>query len=294
MKPSSRRTLEAEMRTAIGDVAIMTEEWTDAIEVLGTNPTHHLQLSLLPDTMNASARFADSWSPHRFERLGSLFLFPAHRQVHVRSDCRVQRSITCRLSPDGLAQWFDGELEWTDNRLAACLNVGNPNIRQLMWRIGDELRDAAVGREAIVELMVAQVAIELARYLGRIDDGAVGGGLAPWRLRMIDDYLLENSGKATLADLAALCNLSVRHLARAFRVSRKRSLGDHIAAQRMEQARRLLGHGVSVKETAFAVGFTEPTNFAAAFRRSTGESPRQYLQRTCVTHLELAADSDEA
>ena len=268
------------MRVGLGDIAIVAEDWAEPIDVVGVNQDHHLQLALLPDAMNASGCYANRWAPHRFERVGQLFLFPAREEIHARSTCRTQRSIVCRLRPDALAGWCERDMEWTDRRLSGSLDITSPSLRRLVWRIGDELLNPGFGREAMVELLAGEVAIELARYFLNVQDGAAGGGLAPWRLRLIDDCLADNASGASLAELANLCNLSVRHLARAFRVSRGCSLGDHIAAQRIAQARRMLGQGCSVKETAFAVGFTAPTNFAAAFRRATGETPRQYRQRT--------------
>jgi transcriptional regulator GlxA family with amidase domain len=42
---------------------------------------------------------------------------------------------------------------------------------------------------------------------------------------------------------------------------------------------------MGVKTVAFATGFTAPSNFAAAFRRATGETPRQYRQRALRPRL---------
>jgi transcriptional regulator GlxA family with amidase domain len=56
------------------------------------------------------------------------------------------------------------------------------------------------------------------------------------------------------------------------------SLGSYIAQCRLDAARRMLGSGMSVKQVAFATGFSAPTNFAAAFRHATGLTPRLYRQ----------------
>lgn len=273
------KQFEAMMQVDLGEVAIVAEKWTDEIDILSLTQDHHLQLSFLAAPVKASGGFPDHWGPNRFERMGPLFLLPAHRAIHARSNCRIQRSLHCRLNPDALSRWFDRELEWTDRRLTGSLDISSATIRLLMCRIADELRHPGFGREAIVELKLAEIGVELSRYFLGVEDSAVSGGLAAWRLRLIDDYLLHDAGSATLPGLAELCNLSVRHLARAFRISRGQSLGEYIADQRIDQARALLGSGMSIKQTAFAVGFTAPTNFAAAFRRSTGETPRQYRER---------------
>jgi AraC family transcriptional regulator len=274
-----RKKVEAATTVNLGHAAVVAEEWTDDIDIVGADPMHHVQLSLMGSTATGSGRFSDRWRPRRFERVGPMFLLPANEAIHARSDCRLQRSVICRLNPDALSKWFDMEMHWTDRRLAGTLDIGSQDIRQMMVHLGNELRNPGFGGEAMVELIVAQLGLELSRFLLSFDDDLAMGGLAPWRLRMIDDYLAEDPAAATLSRLADLCNLSVRHLARAFRVSRGRSLGDYIADRRIDRARRMLAGGKSVKEAAFAAGFTAPTNFAAAFRRSTGETPREFQQR---------------
>jgi AraC family transcriptional regulator len=107
----------------------------------------------------------------------------------------------------------------------------------------------------------------------------VTGGLAAWRLRLIDERLREIRAAPTLEELAKLCNLSVRQLTRGFRASRGRSIGEHVAQCRIENAKRLLATDESVKAIAYSLGFSSPSSFSFAFRRATGETPREFRQR---------------
>ena len=45
---------------------------------------------------------------------------------------------------------------------------------------------------------------------------------------------------------------------------------------RRERADQLLDAGMSVKEIAFALGFSEPSAFRRAFKRWTGSTPRSF------------------
>ncbi len=83
----------------------------------------------------------------------------------------------------------------------------------------------------------------------------------------------------TLAELAALCGLSVRQLTRGFRASRGCSIGEYLESSRVAHARRLLAAGQSVKSIAYALGFASPSGFCFAFRRATAETPREFRQR---------------
>src|SRR3546814_10190950 len=127
----------------------------------------------------------------------------------------------------------------------------------------------------MVDLMAAQAAIGRARQLLGLGDGVAVGGLAVWQLRRIDERIAGDPLPPSLNELAQLCGISPRHLTRAFRASRGCSIGEHLAAHRIEQSRQMLAAGSGVKAVAYTLGFTAPSNFAAAFRRATGESPRQ-------------------
>ena len=82
-----------------------------------------------------------------------------------------------------------------------------------------------------------------------------------------------------MAELAALCSLSVRQLTRGFRASRGCSINDYVSRGRIENAKRLLASDESIKAIAFALGFASPSSFAYAFRQATGVTPRYFRQR---------------
>ncbi len=276
------KTVEAGVYTAIGEVSIVRERFEAPFIAAGAGKdNHHLQLSLLPSPQASLACYEDVWSPHRFERMGELFLFPAHTRLRTRSACQLQQSLVCELAPQRVQDWFDADLEWTDDRLVGSLDIADHDVRRLMNAIIAELARPGFAREAMVELLTAQICIVLARHFQDIDLDRGTGGLAPWRMRLIDDCLEADPG-ASIASLAGQCGISARHLARAFRTSTGRSLGDYIAGHRLAVARRLLASGASVKHTAFATGFAAPTNFATAFRRATGMTPRQYRDQRAL------------
>ena len=286
---SGRSTrIEAELPLSLGRVQIVRKFWNAPIDVFGTANTHHLELSLLPRSSNATGCFPDHWGPDRFEPIGEVFLLPAQHMVHARSDCRHQNSVVCSFDPRAVGAWFDDRLKWTDCRLQGSLNIINANVRSLLFRIGEEIRNPGFASETMVELMAAQVAVELSRHLVGIDESKELSGLSPWRLKLIDERLGYGGAPPSLTELATLCNLSVRHLTRAFRASRGRSIGSYIAEQRIDHAKRLLASGLRVKSVAHTTGFTAPSNFAAAFLRATGETPRQYRQRASRNGIDPA------
>ena len=274
-------TIEAEIRVPVATAQIARFHMTGpADNLLREDDAFWLDLCLTPRPRNARACYRDHWAPHRFERLGTLFALPPGETMHARSDGgSPQTSLLCHLRPEPIREWFDSELEWTDRRLKASLDIPDPNVRGLLLRIAEEMRRPGFASQVLIELMVLQLGIELSRYWAGIKEGPTTGGLAPFRLRLIDERLREVGEAPTLTELATLCNLSVRQLTRGFRASFNRSIGDHVAQCRLDNAKRMLATEQSVKAIAYAVGFASPSSFSVAFRRATGETPRQFRQR---------------
>lgn len=273
--------VDAQVNVPIAAVQLVKFQMTTpADNVLQREDACWIDLSLTPRPQNARGRYSDHWSPSRFERLGRLFVLPAGEALRVRSDGGPpQASLLCHLKPQQLQEWFDGSLRWTDRQLEACLDIRENHVHTLLMRLVDELRNPGFASEAMVELITGQLALELSRYCRNVDEQAVKGGLAAWRLRLIDERVNEQWEAPSLTELAELCGLSTRQLTRGFRESRGRSIGDFLAENRLRQSRELLAGDTSIKAIAYTLGFSSPSSFCYAFRRDTGETPGQYRER---------------
>lgn len=271
-------SVEAEVRAPVATTQLVRFDFPEPIEnVMQEQASYRLDLCLTPRPFNARACYRARWASHRFEPIGNLFLVPPGETMLAVSDGRCQQaSIVCQVHPEPMRAWLDAEFEWTDQGLAAGLDIRDRNLRALLLRLGEEARHPGFASEMMVELITGQIAIELARYCRTNNASTIGGGLAPWRLRIIDQRLAEESAAPTLAELASLCGMSVRQLTRGFRVSRGYSVGEHVANHRVERARQLLARGDSVKAIASSLGFASASGFCHAFRRATGVTPGQY------------------
>lgn len=80
-----------------------------------------------------------------------------------------------------------------------------------------------------------------------------------------------------LAELAAQVGLSETTLKRSFPRVHGTTVFGYVRARRMEEARRLLESGAAtVLEASAHVGYSNPSNFAAAFRRQFGVNPKTF------------------
>ncbi len=273
-------TIEAELHAPVADAQIVHFELAQPIDtVMRDEGVYRFNLSLTPRMRNARACYSNRWSKQRFERLGNLFVAPPGETMQARSDGGQQTSIVCDLRPELIRNWYGSELQWTDRRLQAGLDVSDTNIRRLLMRLVEEMRHPGFASEMLVELVAGQMAIELGRYCNNINDNPITGGLAAWRLRLIDERLHEVREPPTLEELASLCKISVRQLTRGFRESRGTSIGEHVVSCRLDHAKRLLSTDTSVKAVAYSLGFSSPSSFCYAFRKATNETPQEFRQR---------------
>lgn len=273
------RDIEAEIDTSVGTVSLVRERFRTPIEICGTSASYHLQLAMYPYTRPSLSCYDEYWSPHRFEQMGELFfLFPSS-STHTISWCEEQRSLICRIDDAKAIEWLGPDFEWTDGSLMGGLNIASAEVRRLMYRIAAELEKPGHASTAMIEALVTQACVELSRYLRERGGDDAKGGLAPWRMRIVEDEVARDPGGCCADALARRCGFSVRQLSRAFRASRGQTLADFIAANRFRLAQDLLKDGASVKQVAHAAGFASPSNFATAFQRELGCTPSEYRAR---------------
>jgi AraC family transcriptional regulator of adaptative response / methylphosphotriester-DNA alkyltransferase methyltransferase len=83
----------------------------------------------------------------------------------------------------------------------------------------------------------------------------------------------EYADALTLDEVALRLFTSPRQLQRAFAEGRHGSFRSYLGRVRMERAAELLRQGATVAQAAQAVGYSQPAQFAKAFRRHRGVAP---------------------
>jgi AraC family transcriptional regulator len=252
--------------------------------VLANDSAYIIDMCLTPRPLMAKGNYRDHWGPHRFEKLGDIYIIPPGEALFVQGGTVRQSSLMCELAATAVDEAFGATLGWSQQKLAATLDIGSARIRALLLRLADEVRHPGIASARMIELLSGELAIEIGRFCLDQSERPLIGGLAGWRLRLIDERLNQSFEAPTLKELAVLCGLSPRQLTRGFRVSRGCSIGDFLEQRRMEHAKRLLMEGEAVKSAAFALGFQSPSSFTFAFRRAVGMSPTQFRQRQAPAH----------
>ncbi len=83
----------------------------------------------------------------------------------------------------------------------------------------------------------------------------------------------------TTARLACRVGLSEKKLQAGFRQVVGASVHTHLRAMRMAAAMAMLGRGMSVTETAYAIGFSSLSHFSKAFKDHSGMSPQIWAKQ---------------
>ncbi|WP_437675550.1 helix-turn-helix domain-containing protein [Sorangium sp. So ce131] len=101
------------------------------------------------------------------------------------------------------------------------------------------------------------------------------GGLSPWQLRRVEEYLEAQLPRAvSLSELATLTGLSQAHFARAFKASTGRAPYRWQLERRIGRAQALLLDPTkSLEDVADATGFVDAAHFGRIFRNVAGTTP---------------------
>ncbi len=124
----------------------------------------------------------------------------------------------------------------------------------------------------------------LAKHGESRGDHAARGGLAPWQLRRVTEFMLAHrADDLLLADLANLVDLSPKHFARAFRQSTGVPPYRWLMERRIDHARQLLmRRDLAIADIALACGFFDQSHFTTVFRRGVGMTPATFRREATL------------
>lgn len=155
------------------------------------------------------------------------------------------------------------------------LMMVDPELTKLCAALARECLPGAVADPLYGESLVLAVLHRMASHQGRAQNELAKGGLAPWQMRRVVDFLVEDlSISRSIGDLAGLAGLSRSHFARAFKTSTGVSPYRWLIQARCEKAKQLLlDSGNSVAAISLEVGFCDQAHFTRAFAKFVGLGP---------------------
>ncbi|MYM64910.1 AraC family transcriptional regulator [Pseudomaricurvus sp. HS19] len=244
---------------------------------------------------NLSQRLSDNHSPLRIGKLSTpevmprvhaVGLLPPGLPIRLYPMEQPLRVLNCIYDEDYFEATTQIPAEQWEKYTNALVFMRNQRLETLMQEIHAEIEQPGFGSEILIESVSNMILVELARYMRQLqrkgNRGRDGVGLAPWQLRRVQERIESSpqEGYPSLAQLAALCNISEGHLARAFKAATGWQIHKYITAERLKTAKALLSNDhYSCEEVACQLGFKSAAYFSTAFRRLTGKTPTEFRRQ---------------
>jgi AraC family transcriptional regulator len=251
--------------------------WNYSCDATFRANSHYVDYSLMPRSARSRLYYTDRRAT---PPPGQIVFIPVGSVFAAHSDPCEQRLLCLMFEHERALALFENE----DRQLALapCFDVRAPRVRQTMARLAEEVRAPGFGHDILLESLALTVIVELQRHLRerRQPADAPRGRMAQWRLNRLRERIEAGlEGPLTIAQLAAECGMSPRHLIRTFKNTVGSTLSDYIAAARMQRAKdQLRERELLIKVVASNCGFQSAAAFSAAFRHATGMTPKAFRE----------------
>lgn len=196
------------------------------------------------------------------------------------------RSLYCEIDQEAIENLVSGPVDLSGQNLQRQSRARMPVIELLLNRMYEELNEESLASELALDAYARALCVELARCLRSPsrDEVMRKGGLAPWRMRLLQERIHAEAPAPRLPELAQLCGMTVRQLSRAFKEETGKALGAFVVDATTERAVALLTQtDRPIAQIADELGFSSSTSFSYSFRHSTGILPRELRRRATVS-----------
>lgn len=200
---------------------------------------------------------------------GAITVLPPGCRVEARSESlrflrlftlQLDSNVDCRIPGSGL--------------LKPLVGVSETSLSKICRLLALECKGPEFNGKVYADSLVSALAIAISRY--EVGSQSVPkGGLAPWQLRRVQDFMIEHIAKTvTVKELADLAQISLTHFSRAFKASVGCAPHQWMTERRVEIAQKyLLVGAMPIVEISFALGFCDQAHFTRVFRRTIGDTP---------------------
>lgn len=268
-------------------------------------PAGHFNVSAMPTFLRDSSRAG--WEGAFFTSLVSApegavdhlhrcyCLIRTQQPLEIRPATRVSWDIL----PAGIGLWRPGDEQrgsWRRGVRSQFLFVDPGRVDSILEGDAGRLADAggAADQSPVAGLIFDALEADLAQsspagplvgdslltaLIAQVSHAKVptGGRLqATTRKRVIEYVEAHLERPITLAELADVAGVGLRHLNRLFRASTGESPHSYILRRRIERAKTLIGLGVPLAEAALQCGFAGQSQFTRTFLRVAGVTPGRF------------------
>lgn len=214
---------------------------------------------------------------------GGMTLTPAElpRKWRWPHDVEV---LTIALSLDLFARVIEQE-EINLNSLELIERFGNFDriLQYFSLSLLEEIKRPGLADSLYLESLINLLIIHLLRHHSACDPNInrVSERPSTSRIQQAIDYIRDClTQKITVADLAAIVNLSPYHFSRVFQQEVGLTPHQYLIRYRVEEAKRILsGKKQAIAEVAQQVGFADQSHLTRHFKQVVGVTPKQFIAK---------------
>lgn len=228
-----------------------------------------------------------AWRPITSQRLlsgnlnpGEVMLFPANQLVWQRWEDDAEVFVVALeevMLNTAVQQLFEDNVVL---ELAPQTAVRDPILTTLGGLLQLETIAESSGGRLYVESLGSALASHLVQHYGNTAPrgGRASERLSPVQLRRVIEHINQNlHGELSLAELAAVANISPYHFAHGFKQTVGIPPHRYVVERRIEQAKQLLLETAQpIADIALEAGFSSQSHMTTVFRRVLGVTPKVY------------------
>lgn len=209
-----------------------------------------------------------------------------HKPI-IRSDAPYER-IIIYVSPDYLSEYRDAK-----NDLSLCLRQAmaeqshvlrlhssmNGKLGSTIRELDRSLYDEDYANELYHHILFLEFMIQLNRAALHNHVEFIGDSASNDKILAVLDYLNEHlTEDISIDELSSRFFLSRYYLMHTFKEQTGYTIGSYLSTKRLFLARDLIAKGTPITDVCYACGFHNYSTFSRAYKKSFGESPREYRQ----------------
>jgi AraC-like DNA-binding protein len=209
-----------------------------------------------------------------------------HRPI-IKSGNDYER-IIIYVSPDFLSQYQE-----KDNDLTRCLKQAaaeqshvlrfHPSaasrLDAAIHAMDSSLSDTDYASELYQQLLFLEFMLQLNRAAIQNRIEFIPNSAADTKISAVLDYLEEHlTEDISIDDLSSKFYLSRYYLMHSFKEQTGYTIGGYLSTKRLLLSRRLISEGTPITEVCYSCGFKNYSTFSRAYKKSFGESPRDFRQ----------------
>lgn len=254
-------------------------------------PEHFIQQHLISISLNPQLVKAERFFNGHFQEEniinGDVAIIPANIN-HISRWQSDTEFITVSIEPAFLKRVAIDTGDWQEFEIKPRFAAPDPLIHHIGLALKSELESNGDGNRVYIESLTNTLCVHLLKNYCVASNTNLyyskDRGLSHWKLKQAIAYINDNLDQdLTLAEIAAVVDMSMYHFSRLFKQSTGFAPHQYVMNCRIERAKKLLIQtNQSIEKICEQIGFQSQSHFTNVFRKIMGITPRAYREQVKI------------